>query len=231
LSLRAETKKLLIERDFNMHEQKLIDLIAFIKQNHFLLVKDNIFCLKAFISGWFFRADAFVEDEYSLELFQKWIQEKYNETETVHSWASIISYYSADEKLALSNFFKLFNEYYYYHFFNKEQSKNKESNEMTGTDDLLVLITLIKERTPMYIGKRSIFCLVAFINGWYFRNPKTVINRELLLSFEDWLFKKMKREKYSSSWYNLVNYYSSDESDALKSFFFEFEQYLITQKN
>lgn len=209
-----------------MQEQKFIDLINFIKQNRFLLVKDNIFCLKAFISGWFFRTNAVVRDEHSLELFQKWIEEKYNEVDTVHSWASIISYYSGDEKMALSNFFELFGKYYYFHFDNIEQPKNKESGEVICIDDLLELIRLIKERTPMYIGKNNIFCLISFINGWYFRNPKTVRNWELLFDFEDWLFKKMKRKKYSSSWYNLVNYYSSDESEALKTVFVEFEHYL-----
>lgn len=209
-----------------MQEQKLIDLIIFLKFNSYLFVKDNIFCLKAFISGWFFRVNNAVIDENSLELFQKWIENRYNETDTVHSWANIITYYSDDEKVALGKFFDLFGEFYYFHFVNMHQYNIEESGEIICTDDLLGLIISLKNRTAMYISKNNIFCFIAFINGWYFRNPKTVKNWDLLFDFEDWLFKKMKRKKYSSTWYNLVNFYSSDESEALKNFFMEFDQYL-----
>lgn len=211
-----------------MHENTFIDLIHFVKQNRFLLVKDDIFCLKAFISGWFVRTNAVVKDEQSLELFQKWIEERYCETNTVHSWANIISYYAEDERIALNNFFELFSDFYYYHFSNIEQSKNEGMSEVIRIDDLLELINLIKKRAPMYIGKDNIYCLAAFINGWYFRDTKTVKNWSLLFDFEDWLFKKMKRKKYSSSWYKLVNYYSSNESEALNNFFVKFEHYLTS---
>lgn len=213
-----------------MQRKKFIDLVHFIENNTHLLTQDDIFCLKAFFGGWFFRTNDIVEDEASLAFFQKWIEEKYNETHTVYDWATIISYYSNNKKKSFSIFFDLFEKFYYCYFINKEYLKNYPINGFEGTDDFLCLINLIKERTPMYIGKSSIFCLAAFINGWYFRNPKRVKNWDLLSDFEEWLFKRAKKNKESSSWYNLINYYySSDENEALKNFFMRFEEYLVVK--
>lgn len=39
----------------------------------------------------------------------------------------------------------------------------------------------------MYIGKHSIFCLRAFMDGWYFRNPNEDVQMQLLNDFTLWL--------------------------------------------
>ncbi|HBL12106.1 MAG TPA: hypothetical protein DD379_11995 [Cyanobacteria bacterium UBA11162] len=48
--------------------------------------------------------------EQEFEEFLKWIRERY-EVHTSQSWASIILFYSEDEKTALDRFFELFEEF------------------------------------------------------------------------------------------------------------------------
>ncbi len=48
--------------------------------------------------------------ESEFDKFQEWIQKRFNITSS-HGWDSIILFYSADERDALDNFFKLFEKF------------------------------------------------------------------------------------------------------------------------
>ena len=63
----------------------------------------------------------------------------------------------------------------------------------------------------MYIGRNSIFCLKAFLDGWHFRNPKQTDNSEILIEFTDWIQAKFNIDRYSVSWdkLDLLRKYSS----------------------
>ncbi|MCL1464585.1 hypothetical protein [Argonema galeatum] len=50
------------------------------------------------------------DQEREFNGFQDWIQQKFNITSS-HGWDSIILFYSADERDALDNFFKLFEKF------------------------------------------------------------------------------------------------------------------------
>ncbi|MCL1471088.1 hypothetical protein [Argonema antarcticum] len=50
------------------------------------------------------------DQEREFNGFQDWIQKRYNITSS-HGWDSIILFYSADERDALDNFFKLFEKF------------------------------------------------------------------------------------------------------------------------
>ena len=74
----------------------------------------------------------------------------------------------------------------------------------------------------MYIGRNSISCLKAFIDGWYFRNSNGVSDMHIMNDFQDWVEKKYNVST-SHSWCDVLLFYSQDESSALSKFFDEFE--------
>jgi len=97
--------------------------------------------------------------------------------------------------------------------------------------NIVELIRTIKERPAMYIGKHSIFCLRAFMDGWYFRNPNEDVQMQLLNDFTLWLQNSFFNGKeYSCSWCEFIYWMSyNDENKALDKFFILFEQYLIEE--
>ncbi|AFZ26462.1 hypothetical protein Cylst_4372 [Cylindrospermum stagnale PCC 7417] len=93
----------------------LYDLLQKIKQRPSMyLGKHSIFSFLAFWSGYKVAQDQFgihpTRQEQEFEEFLQWIREKY-EINTSQSWASIILFYSEDERSALDRFFELFEEY------------------------------------------------------------------------------------------------------------------------
>jgi len=79
--------------------------------------------LKAFIDGWFFGSEEYIEDANLLEEFQLWLQEKY-QVKGTQSWAGIILFYSNDEFDALQNFFALFDEFLESNFGSRSQGQS-----------------------------------------------------------------------------------------------------------
>jgi hypothetical protein len=87
------------------------------------------------------------------------------------------------------------------------------------------LIAIIRSRPGMYIGKNNIFCLKAFIDGWYFRDESKDTEIELLNEFYFWL-----QEKYNihdnRNWDELLFLIFKDEKKALDHFFRLFDDFL-----
>jgi hypothetical protein len=90
------------------------------------------------------------------------------------------------------------------------------------------LISTIRLRPAVYIGKRSISCLKAFITGWYLRSPDEVGDSDVLDKFQEWI--QRKHNIYSHSWNEIILFYSQDECDALDNFFKEFEIFLLEEE-
>jgi hypothetical protein len=93
----------------------LNDLLQKIKRRPSMyLGRYSIFSLLAFWSGYKIAQNQFgispTKEEQEFEQFLQWIREKY-EIKTSQSWASIILFYSEDERIALDRFFALFEEY------------------------------------------------------------------------------------------------------------------------
>lgn len=94
--------------------------------------------------------------------------------------------------------------------------------------NVIELIRMIKDRTAMYIGRHSIFCLKAFIHGWHFRNKDEDVQMHILNDFSLWIdasfFNSSER---TCSWCEFLYLMSAnDESKALDKFFILFEQFL-----
>lgn len=70
----------------------------------------TISCLKAFLDGWYFRDPEGVVDTQLMSDFQEWIEKRFVNAGT-QSYAQIILFYSADEYIALKQFFELFDEF------------------------------------------------------------------------------------------------------------------------
>lgn len=79
-------------------------------------------------------------------------------------------------------------------------------------------IEVIRDRTSMYIGGRTIIHLKAFLDGWYFGNEESIKDAYLLGEFQDWI-----QIKYSvtstQSWAKIILFHSMDEYAALNNFF------------
>jgi hypothetical protein len=92
-------------------------------------------------------------------------------------------------------------------------------------NSIVELIQLIRKRPAMYLGRRSISCLQAFIEGWFLRNPKDVADGEIMNEFQDWIEKKYKTST-THSWRSIILFYSQDENEALENFFKDFEEFM-----
>mgnify|MGYP001061105861 CR=1 FL=1 len=90
------------------------------------------------------------------------------------------------------------------------------------------LLSKIKERPEMYIGRSSISCLKAFIDGWFYRDHTTIIDSELIDGFQSWIEQKYNINT-SHSWCDIILFHSQDESKALKRFFEEFDEWKKTK--
>ncbi|WP_025744100.1 hypothetical protein [Aquimarina pacifica] len=88
---------------------------------------------------------------------------------------------------------------------------------------IVKILNEIKSKPAMYIGRSSIFCLRAYLFGCYRSLPKEDI--EFLNDFQSWIENKYKIDT-SHSWADILHFYSTDEQDALKLFFNEFDEFL-----
>ncbi|NEP63070.1 MAG: hypothetical protein F6K31_40210 [Symploca sp. SIO2G7] len=95
--------------------QDLYTLIKKIKKAPSMyLGQHSIICLQAFLSGYSVAkhelGEQSTEQEQDFREFPEWIRKRFN-IQTSQSWASIILFYSEDERKALDKFFQLFEEF------------------------------------------------------------------------------------------------------------------------
>ncbi len=91
-------------------------------------------------------------------------------------------------------------------------------------NSIFQLIRLIKTRPTMYITRNSISCLKAFIDGWHFRDPDSLVDFYEMDNFQKWIESKYHINT-SHSWCDIILFYSLDESTALINFFKDFEEW------
>jgi hypothetical protein len=95
--------------------QDLYTLIKKIKKAPSMyLGQHSIICLQAFLSGYSVAKHELggqpTEQDRDFMEFPEWIRKRFN-IQTSQSWASIILFYSEDERKALDKFFQLFEEF------------------------------------------------------------------------------------------------------------------------
>jgi hypothetical protein len=167
--------------------------------------------------------------------FQPWIQKKLK-VKTVNSWANIIQLFCINDREAFNYFFELLAE------FNQGETPSEPSSlkeyawknpqatpPITADNNFYQLLDKIKTRPALYLGKRSIFSLQAFLDGY------TCACRQLGISvteqeqefaeFQDWIEKQFNQPS-THSWARIIVFYSEDESQALDTFFELFDKFL-----
>jgi hypothetical protein len=97
------------------------------------------------------------------------------------------------------------------------------------TNSIVEHILKIRQRTVMYIGQKSIYCLKAYLDGWCFRDYESITDIGILIKFQEWIEDKYDK-KNSHSWCGIILLFSNDEHDALDNFFKDFNEFLIEIK-
>ena len=87
------------------------------------------------------------------------------------------------------------------------------------------LVSKIQERPSMYLGRKTVSCLKAFLDGWYLRDPDNVLDSDLMGRYQEWIEDRYNK-KDTHSWDRILLFYSEDEYDALQLFFETFNEFL-----
>jgi hypothetical protein len=100
---------------------------------------------------------------------------------------------------------------------------------ITAGNKFYQLLDKIKTRPVLYLGKRSIFSLQAFLDGYtcacrQLGIPVTEQEQEFA-EFQDWIEKQFNQQS-TRSWARIIVFYSEDKSQALDTFFQLFENFL-----
>lgn len=167
--------------------------------------------------------------------FQPWIQQKLT-IKTVNSWANIIQLFCINDREAFNYFFELLAEFNQGEkpseppFLKEYAWKNPQATSpIIADNNFYQLLDKIKTRPALYLGKRSIFSLQAFLDGYtcacrQLGIPVTEQEQEFA-EFQDWIEKQFNRQS-SKSWARIILFYSEDESQAIDKFFELFEDFL-----
>jgi hypothetical protein len=91
-------------------------------------------------------------------------------------------------------------------------------------NDLLELIEKIEQRPTFYIGRKSIFCLRSFLYGVFHANEHFE-DGGLISDFQIFIENRYNL-KGPQSWAEIINFYSSNEMEAVDNFFELFHEFL-----
>lgn len=175
------------------------------------------------------------EEQEFYRNFQPWIQKKLK-VKTVNSWANIIQLFCINDIEAFNYFFELLAEFNQGEkpseppSLNEYAWKNPQATPpMTADNNFYQLLDKIKSRPALYLGKRSIFSLQAFLDGYTFACRQLAIpvteQEQEFTEFQDWIEKQFNHQS-TRSWARIIFFYSEDESQALDTFFQLFENFL-----
>ncbi|MCC3452155.1 MULTISPECIES: hypothetical protein [unclassified Microcoleus] len=167
--------------------------------------------------------------------FQPWIQKKLK-VKTVNSWANIIQLFCINDREAFNYFFELLAEFNQGEKLSEPTSLNEyawknpqATPSITADNNFYQLLDKIKSRPALYLGKRSIFSLQAFLDGYTFACRQLAIpvteQEQEFAEFQDWIEKQFNQPS-TQSWARIILFYSKDESQALDTFFQLFENFL-----
>jgi hypothetical protein len=83
------------------------------------------------------------------------------------------------------------------------------------------LLERIRQRLPLFLGKRSLSALSSFLNGCYFAQHELNVETESLLrnDFHDWVAYRLHFRKSTLGFANMILEQTPDESQALVRFF------------
>ncbi|MDJ1501993.1 hypothetical protein [Xanthocytophaga agilis] len=79
---------------------------------------------------------------------------------------------------------------------------------------------------PNLVGTKSVFCLKAFFDGWYFRKVPPVSEAYLEYKFQSWIEEKLEAGPHCTcSWARIICLVNQDEYDAFFHFFELFDRF------
>ena len=81
----------------------------------------------------------------------------------------------------------------------------------------------------MYLGKPSIHHLRCFLDGWFHGNADEVEDAASFAEFASWIEKKYKVNS-TQGWAKIIEFWSTDEIDALKQFFVHLDEFQASSK-
>ena len=180
------------------------------------------------------------EEQEFYRNFQPWIQKKLK-VKTVNSWANIIQLFCINDREAFNYFFELLAEFNQGEkpseppSLNEYAWKNPQATPpMTADNNFYQLLDKIKTRPALYLGKRSIFSLQGFLDGYTFAYRQLTIpvteQEQEFTEFQDWIEKQFNQQS-TRSWARIIFFYSEDESQALDTFFQLFENFLLRESS
>ncbi len=175
------------------------------------------------------------EEQKFYREFQPWIQQKLK-IKTVNSWANIIQLFCINDREAFNYFFELLAEFNQGEkpseppFLKEYDWKNPQATSpITADKNFYQLLDKIKTRPALYLGKRSIFSLQAFLDGYTFAYRQLAIpvteQEQEFAEFQNWIEKQFNRQS-TKSWARIILFYSEDESQAIDTFFELFKDFL-----
>ena len=74
------------------------------------LGRQSLMCFRSFLDGWCWRSSIDPVDLAEFNGFDQWVRNKYQLRDN-QSWDKVVQFYSADDASALSNFFRLIDDY------------------------------------------------------------------------------------------------------------------------
>jgi hypothetical protein len=95
--------------------------------------------------------------------------------------------------------------------------------------DLYQLLKKIEKRPSLYIGKKSIFNLQSFLDGYYFARRELQIplsqQEDEFQDFLQWIRETFNIET-GQLWSSIILFHSADESNAVERFFSLFDEFI-----
>lgn len=99
--------------------------------------------------------------------------------------------------------------------------------------DLYDLLSKIKQRPSLYLGKRSLSHLHVFLDGYIFTCRQLGIplteQEKKFEEFQSWIEIRFNQVS-TQSWSRIILFYSEDEAAALNRFFDLFEEFLKSEE-
>ncbi|NCJ06950.1 hypothetical protein GS597_10600 [Synechococcales cyanobacterium C] len=94
--------------------------------------------------------------------------------------------------------------------------------------DFYELLQKVQQRPAMYLGKRSLSQLHAFLEGYLLARREAKIpmttEEEDFEFFQEWIERRFGQAN-TQSWSHIILFYSEDEADALNRFFELLEEF------
>lgn len=102
-------------------------------------------------------------------------------------------------------------------------------------NELLEILEEIKKRPQLYLGRKSLELLNAFISGFYvcqcrYQNRHLNITEYYLSGFQTFIEQKYNLDT-THSWSSLIRFFCSSDEEAFDKFYVLLNEYLLLDKN